>query len=475
MMRRDLGQKRQIDDVHRGSDIGPETPRAGRKRHAPFAVCRPGFFLVAGCLTILLAGCNAWARAGSRGLVINGTAPLDWPADTTAPVAIPLPPDWPSPDALTARITFEGRPTRTVTAQCEHVPGTGVRYAWVMLDVEPEARGRPVTVELTGRFDQFFQPVCLLNYDGRALHVNDIGGQPALAYVHGPPEADAPYPFTQYFHPIFGLDGEVLTDVYPADHRHHRGLFWAWVRHEHEGTSLGNWWIPRNIRSAPDELTFHSGPIFARFQSRHWLVHQPDGGGEEDRFLRDEVTCRIYPPTDNGRAFDIEIALRASRPGIRLGGTTTEDKGYGGLTFRFAPADDVRIVADGTALDDDAIRHRACWADWSGVFQRPDGPDSDGRTSGAAILVHPAHPDYPPQWLLRHYGILNVSFPGLEMREIPTDKPLVLRYRVWIHRGDAEAGSVQEQYLAYAADWQWEVSHGAGAAARASRSTADGS
>ena len=34
---------------------------------------------------------------------------------------------------------------------------------------------------------------------------------------------------------------------------------------------------------------------------------------------------------------------------------------------------------------------------------------------------------------------------------------LRLRYRVWIHRGDAEQAGVDGQYRAYAADWKWSI------------------
>ncbi len=429
---------------------------------------------VTGCLALLLIGCNAVGRTDSHGWVVTGIAPVQWPADTVAPVAIPLSPAWDVPDVLAARITFDDRPARKAVVQCERMHGTGDRHAWVMMHVEPEERGQHVTIELLPDLEQVVQPIYALNYDGRSLHVRDDLGRPALTYVHGTPLADAPYPFTSYFHPIFGLDGEILTDVYPADHRHHRGLFCAWVRHEHEGTSLGSWWQPRSggVRSVPEELTFHSGPVFARFHSRHWLVHRAADSGDEARFLQDDVICRLYPATESGRAIDIEIALLASMPGIRLGGTTDEGKGYGGLTFRFAPADDVEIRTDGTLLDDDGINHRAHWADWSGTFKTPEG-QAGVKPSGAAILVHPGHPDYPTEWLLRHYGILNVSFPGVAMLDISTDDPLILRYRLWVHRGDARAGRVEAQGFAYSADWQWRVAPTEGAGNGASRSTSD--
>jgi AcrR family transcriptional regulator len=44
---------------------------------------------------------------------------------------------------------------------------------------------------------------------------------------------DVPEKFRRscYIHPLYGLDGEVMTEDFPVDHRHHRGVFWAWFIH----------------------------------------------------------------------------------------------------------------------------------------------------------------------------------------------------------------------------------------------------
>src|SRR5688572_23793673 len=55
--------------------------------------------------------------------------------------------------------------------------------------------------------------------------------RPVFVYNHGKiqePAAPAARPRSTYVHPIYGLDGEVLTDDFPKDHDYHRGLFWGW-------------------------------------------------------------------------------------------------------------------------------------------------------------------------------------------------------------------------------------------------------
>ena len=59
------------------------------------------------------------------------------------------------------------------------------------------------------------------------------GDRPVLVYNHGVisrTNVPADRARSSYVHPLYGLEGEVLTDDFPVDHFHHRGLFWAWPR-----------------------------------------------------------------------------------------------------------------------------------------------------------------------------------------------------------------------------------------------------
>src|SRR4051794_29047719 len=46
---------------------------------------------------------------------------------------------------------------------------------------------------------------------------------------------------SSYVHPIYGLDGEVITDDFPKDHYHHHGLFWGWPHVEIGGKDYDFW------------------------------------------------------------------------------------------------------------------------------------------------------------------------------------------------------------------------------------------
>jgi len=400
------------------------------------------------------------AYAQPESIILQGVVPYNLPANVTVPVVVPIPAALPDACNLTAHVNIAGQtgPQR-VTAQYEPadpIAGTPDR-AWLQWTGSAENRGKTITIRFEPNSDKSSSPFTFTNANPQ-LHLTNATSQPVLSFWHGQPESGQRYPLTDYIHPIIGLAGETLTDMRPDDHIHHRGVFWAWPRYERQGHEIGAWWVPTNIHCEPGTIESSTGLVFARFHARHFLVHQPAGSETGEHFIREDVVCRIFRTSDFGRAIDLEILLTALEKGVRIGGTTALNKGYGGLTVRTAPAHFAAIEADGVFLPNDGIRHRAGWADWNGFYKELANRGEPGR-SGIAVLVHPSHPDVPTEWLLRHYGILNVAFPGLDMLEIPTDKPLRLRYRLWIHRGNATQGRVDAQYRSYSANWQWNVKH----------------
>src|SRR5262249_11084389 len=89
------------------------------------------------------------------------------------------------------------------------------------------------------------------------------GTRPVLVYNHGAIEnTNAPGTpgRATYVHPLYGLDGEVLTDDFPKDHEYHRGLYWAWP-HIKIADAEYDLWSLRGIRS----------------EFRRWLTRETSG------------------------------------------------------------------------------------------------------------------------------------------------------------------------------------------------------
>jgi len=241
-----------------------------------------------------------------------------------------------------------------------------------------------------------------------------------------------------YLHPIHDLDGAVLTDDFPRDHYHHRGLSWVWPRVEHAGKKYDMWSICPLKHRFVKLLGEQSGPVCAvlRMSNRWELKGQP--------VVDEKIELCIWRAGKVGRAVDVFWTVSALDVPVSIGGRLREAKGYGGFNIRFAPRRDTVVYGPKGRQPGYVNRVRMAWSDLSARFV----PDSN-RVSGLAIFDSPGNPGFPSGWSNRSYGYLNPGWPGLGKFELAPGRPLRLRYRVWIHRGDAVAGKVSQVQKAF--------------------------
>jgi hypothetical protein len=259
------------------------------------------------------------------------------------------------------------------------------------------------------------------------------GDRPVLAYNFGlQKKAGVPDDRARscYVHPLYGLDGEVLTDDFPADHYHHRGLFWAWP-HVRIGSEEYDLWMLRGIRHQFEGWTERAaGPTTATLACKNgWYVQQR-------KVLEEDFRLVVHPATSTGRRIDVELRLTAASAPVTLWGAA--GKSYGGMSLRFAPRQDTKITTATGPRPADLDLTRLSWADLSGRFAA--GQDQ----SGVALFVAPDHPDYPPTWITRHYGFLGVGWPGEAPFTIHPGKTTTCRYALWIHRGAPDVPALRE-------------------------------
>jgi hypothetical protein len=73
------------------------------------------------------------------------------------------------------------------------------------------------------------------------------------------------------------------------------------------------------------------------------------------------------------------------------------------------------------------------WMDFIAPFGK------DGAVSGITLICAKSKPHYPQHWILRQkHSMQNIVFPGRERFHIPEEKPVVLKYRLIIHKGDSK-------------------------------------
>lgn len=263
------------------------------------------------------------------------------------------------------------------------------------------------------------------------------GDQPVFVYNHGRMEKTGvpkDRARSTYLHPVYGLDGEVLTDDFPADHHHHRGLFWAWP-HVKSGGKEYDLWMLKGVEQRFEKWIQREGGEQAVLSVQNgWYVG-------DNKIVQEVVTFKVHALEDQARAIDLELLLVPLGQPLTLVGA--EGKSYGGLTLRFAPREDTVITTPLGDGKDDLPMTKLPWADLTAKFPSTAAP------SGAAIFVHPSHPDYPPMWLTRHYGVLCLGWPGVEEQSFEPGQTIRLKYRVWIHRGAVGAERLAGAYKKY--------------------------
>jgi len=242
------------------------------------------------------------------------------------------------------------------------------------------------------------------------------------------------YSRANYIHPLYGLDGEILTEDFPADHLHHRGIFWAWHQVWLGDKRLGDSWAAKDffwdlydakiltVDSQSSALQVH-----VHWKSPLWT----DANGKQKAFVNETTTIRVYRAQDDIRKVDFQISLLALEDNVRIGGSE-DDKGYGGFTTRIRLPDGLSFTGPNGPVEPNTLSVEAGpWLDFSGKFRK------DGKVSGVAILCHNSLPGYPQRWILRRKASAqNPVHPGRHPILLSREKPLLLRYRLIIHRGN---------------------------------------
>lgn len=258
---------------------------------------------------------------------------------------------------------------------------------------------------------------------------------------------DRKYMRANYIHPLYNLDGEILTEDFPVDHPHHRGIFWAWHQVCLGDKRLGDPW------SASDFFwdVYDTKILNLDSKSRALQVHiywksplWTEADGSKKAFLKETTTIRIHRAQNEMRKIDFEIKLLALEKGIRLGGSE-DAKGYGGFTTRIPLPDGLSFTGTNGPVEPKTLSVEAGpWLDFTGNFSK------DGKISGLTILCHSTSPGYPQRWILRRKGSAqNPVYPGRHPVLLSCEKPLILRYRLIIHRGKLIRREIDELQAEY--------------------------
>ena len=273
-------------------------------------------------------------------------------------------------------------------------------------------------------------------------------GRPILFYQRSTKSKEGKFARGNYVHPLYDLHGNVITEDFPDDHLHQRGVFWAWHQVLVGDKPAGDSWLTTDfawhVVKAKSDTTKERSAILS--SEVEWLSPDiTDTTGKKIPFVSEHVTIEAHAQANDARTIDFEIKLLALQDSVSIGGSE-DDKGYGGFSCRFVLPSDVRFHAESGVVN--PVRQAieaGPWVNVSGTFGK-----EKKAYSGIVIMTHPTTDGFPQPWILRERDSMqNPVFPGRRPVPVSKDVPIVLRYRLVIHSGQPGRDKIQTWYDEY--------------------------
>ncbi|NQU84883.1 MAG: PmoA family protein [Mariniphaga sp.] len=264
------------------------------------------------------------------------------------------------------------------------------------------------------------------------------GNSNIFLYQIEPKSKEGLYSRNNYIHPLFGIDGYVLTEDFPADHLHHRGVFWAWHQIAIDGKRIGDGWELKDFIQEVSEIEFLINRQKYGILKTEVLWKSPVLKNKSP-YLKENTSITVHPRQGKIRRIDFEIKLLALVQGLSIGGSE-DAKGYGGFSARITLPDGIKFFGKKGIVQPETNAVEA------GPYMNINGAlANNGKQAGIVILCHSENPGYPQQWILREKeSMQNVVFPGRDPVAISTIKPMVLKYTMLVYKGKLKSKKISK-------------------------------
>ena len=264
-----------------------------------------------------------------------------------------------------------------------------------------------------------------------------------------------------YLHPVIYPSGQVLTEDFPKDHPHHRGVFWAWHQTWVKDLQYGDAWACERFNWNVVSSKAHRNHTGITITNEVIWESQPSSQQPETDetpeshvlpILLEKNWIHVHPMINTKRIIDISISITAMQEGVRIGGSENV-KGYGGFSVRMALDGSENFTSLGEPLEPKtrAIQGGA----WVNVSNKETGLTIINDLNNPS--VHQGKSD----WILRRKSSMqNAAFPGRQPISIDKQTPLRLRYRLVLHNGKAsndELEAISEDFQNTLAPWHHQL------------------
>ncbi|WP_339714065.1 DUF6807 family protein [Cyclobacterium amurskyense] len=259
--------------------------------------------------------------------------------------------------------------------------------------------------------------------DGGLLLLSD--GKPRLFYQMETISENGQYPRANYLHPVFDTKGEIVTEDFPKDHLHHRGIFWTWHQLWVDDLRIGDPWISEGVEW---EVKKSKTKIHPNNSATIELKVIWKGNKVLKKNIIEENTIITFQSIGS-QAYKItfDITLKPLTSGVRIGGSE-DAKGYGGFSPRIKLSENAGFFDENGPVTPDNLPVAA--GDWINITK--NGPDD----AGVVIMGEPDKLPSYQGWILRKRNSMqNMAFPGQEPLLLDKKEPLHFRNQLIIHQG----------------------------------------
>ncbi|HSO86391.1 MAG TPA: PmoA family protein [Draconibacterium sp.] len=262
-----------------------------------------------------------------------------------------------------------------------------------------------------------------------------------LFYQRDSKNQEGKYERCNYIHPLWGIDGTVLTEDFPTDHLHHRGIFWAWHQVWIDGKQIGDPWEIKDFEQQVTDIEYSmkEGGVSELKTEVQWKSPLWKTMGEKKPYLKEKTKILIHPKKGNYRKIDFEIQLLALAENLKIGGSADE-KGYSGFSVRMILPDDIKFTGPEGEISpkNTAVK--------SPGYVNVSGSVGKNKSSGGVVIIdHPENPGYPQPWILRKKNSMqNAAYPGNTTIPVSTTEPLVLKYSLLVYSGKMSDKNIQK-------------------------------
>lgn len=276
-------------------------------------------------------------------------------------------------------------------------------------------------------------PAYTLEADAAGKTLKDPKGRVVLGYLTSKP-AGVPLESNSAccIHPFNTLGGGRATDIAPADHRTHRGIFFAWHDMEFKRsteTLRGDFWGWGKFAPTEDRVILNRDLRLVRADAGSAEIAVRNGWMIGNQAVLQEATTIRAAEEEEARVLDLTFRFTSDYD------VTLNRMAFTGLCFR-CRKDGPYFFSDSkgevTLPDSSATNPESDWParDWYSHTVTL----GDGKIVASALIDHPSNP--PALW----HGARSVSFlqpciaaPGAV--NIPAGRPLTLRYRAVVYDG----------------------------------------